>query len=127
MGFPYPHQSVKDPLSIPSGAMRHEIVIQKQVSGQDSFGQPQPNWTPVLTVLAAISTLSMREVYQMQFIGQVSHRITFRWPGSSSAITGGMRVLFGSRVFLIQAPDNVQERNRVLHLLCLEINPAASA
>lgn len=123
MPFPYPHQGIRDPLAIPSGAMRHEIQIQQQTSAQDSFGQPQQSWTTVLTTLAAIATLSQREVYQLQFLAQVSHRITIRWPGSSIGIAGGMRILFGSRVFQIQTPDNVQERNRVLHMMCLEINP----
>jgi SPP1 family predicted phage head-tail adaptor len=123
MPFPYPWQGVRDPLAIPSGAMRHEIQIQQQTTTPDSFGQPQPTWTTVLTAMAAFATLSEREVYQLQFTAQVTHRITVRWPGTSIGIAGGMRVLFGTRVFLIQTPDNVQERNRVLHLMCLEINP----
>lgn len=123
MGFPYPWGRVRDPLAIPSGAMRHEIQIQQQTSAKDSFGQPQPTWSTVLTVMAAIATLSQREVYALQLAAQVTHRITVRWPGTSIGIAGGMRILFGGRVFLIQTPDNVQERNRVLHLMCLEINP----
>jgi SPP1 family predicted phage head-tail adaptor len=93
--------------------MRHEIQIQQQSTTKDSFGQPQPVWTTVLTVMSAIATLSQREVYALQLAAQVTHRITVRWPGTSIGIAGGMRILYGSRTFLIQTPDNVQERNPV--------------
>lgn len=125
MPFPYPWQGVKDPLAIPSGAMRSQVEIQQQAPTPDSAGQPQAAWTTMWTTPAAISTLSMREVYQTaQFAAQVTHRITVRWPGNSIAIVGGQRVAFGSRIFQVQTVENVQERNRVLHLLCLEINGA---
>lgn len=123
MSFPYPYQRVKDPLAIPSGALRHWIQIQQQDSAQDAAGGPVDNWQTVYSTMSAIETLTMQEVYQTgQLVGRVSHRVTVRWPGSSIPLVQGMRVLFGARVFMVQAPDNVQERNRVVHLLCLEIN-----
>lgn len=123
MSFPYPHQGVRDPLAIPSGALRHWIEIQQQSGAQDAMGGPLDNWQTVYSTMSAIETLTMQEVYQTgQLVGRVSHRVTVRWPGSSIPLLQGMRVLFGGRVFMIQAPDNVQERNRVVHLLCLEIN-----
>lgn len=124
MPFPYPWQGVRDPLAIPSGAMRSEVTIERPPAAQDAYGQPGGTWTLVWTTLAAIATQSTREVYQAsQFVEQITHRITVRWPGASIVLVGGMRVVFGSRIFLVQTVENVQERNRVLHLMCLEINP----
>lgn len=123
MGYPYPWRGVKDPLAIPSGALRNCVQIQQQNPAQDAAGGPVSAWTTSLTAMAAIETLTMQEVYQTgQLVGRVSHRVTVRWPGASLPILNGMRVLFGGRTLMIQATDNVQERNRVLHLLCLEIN-----
>ncbi len=34
----------------------------------------------------------------------------------------GMQVAFGVRKFTVQTVENVQERNRVVHLMCLEVN-----
>ena len=116
------------PYIIDPRELRHQIQIQQQTSTQDSFGQPQATWSTVLTTMAKIASVALNERFQNeQFVAQISHRIIIRWPGTGIAIVGGMRILFGTRVFLIQVPDNVEERNSAMHLLCLEINPAASA
>jgi head-tail adaptor len=73
-------------------------------------------------VLAAFKTTSMRQPFQEGFVSVVAHRITIRFPGHSYPITDGMRVVKGSAVYLIQAVENVQERNRVLHLNCIRID-----
>jgi SPP1 family predicted phage head-tail adaptor len=111
------------PYLIDPGELRQQIQIQQQSTANDSVGQPQATWTTVLTTMAKIASISVVERWQSaQFVGQVSHRITMRWPGAGVTIAGGMRVLFGSRIFVLQGVDNVEERNIVLHLLCLEIN-----
>lgn len=103
--------------------LRHNIQIQLQSTGQDEFGQPLQAWNTILTAWASIEELTEAEQYQAgQFTSQVTHTITLRWP--SVAITGGMRVLHGSQVYLIQTPVNVQKRNIVLKLRALEINGA---
>jgi SPP1 family predicted phage head-tail adaptor len=123
MPFPYPWQGVRDPLAVPSGAMRSWVEIQQQGPGRDAAGGPANQWATVWSTMSAIATLSQSEVYEPgQIVGRVSHRVTVRWPGASVPILEGMRVLFDGRTFRIQAVDNVQERNRVLHLLCLEID-----
>jgi SPP1 family predicted phage head-tail adaptor len=121
--WPYPWNKNANPLAIPPGALRYQISLQKQASAQDSFGGESTSWTTVLTVMAAMMDINAREGYQPgQFVAEVTHRISIHWPGPDIAVAGGMRVLFGSRVFQIQAVENVQERNRVLHLKCLELN-----
>ena len=111
------------PIAIDPGQLRHQISIQSPSTSQTSTGSPTTSWTTFHTCMAAINTVSSREVYQAsQFTAQVSHAIKMRWPGPSVAIQGGQQVLFGSRVFKLQAVENVQERNRILILHCLEIN-----
>jgi SPP1 family predicted phage head-tail adaptor len=121
--FGYPWSGVRDPLAIPAGALRSAIQIQSQSATQDAYGQPVATWTTFLSVFAAIATVSSREVYQAsQFVSQVTHRVTIRWPGTSVVIEEGQRVVYGTHTYLIQAVENVQERNRVLNLMCLEID-----
>ena len=113
-----------NPLVIAPGTLRCQIQVQAQ-SGQDSLGGSAGTWATLLTCMAAISTMSSREVFQAsQFADQATHLITTYWPGSLG-IQAGMRVLYDGREFTIQMPpENVQERNRVLKLTCLEINNA---
>jgi len=121
---PYPWRKQPNPFVIPAGSLRFQIAIQQKSSTSfTATGSPLATWSTVWLGMAAMNTLTQREVYQTgQFSGQVTHRVSIYWPGASIAIVSGMQVLFGTRTFTIQAVDNVQERNRVLHLMCLEIN-----
>ena len=115
-------ESILNP-SIGAGELCHLIEIQAAAPTQDAVGGQSVAWVTILTTRAAIRTASSKEAYQaMQFTAQVSHLIKIRWPGPSILLLGGQQVLFGSRVFTLQAVENVQERNRVLLLQCLEIN-----
>lgn len=114
---------MKDPVVINSGELRHQVQIQKLETTQSSTGAPSTTWDTILTTMAAIMTASSREVYQAsQFTAQVSHVVKIRWPGSGITLAGGMQVIFGSRTFKLQTVENVQERNRVMLLHCLELN-----
>ena len=105
------------------GQMRRQVQIQQQSATPDSVGQPQLIWTTILTVMAAITATGAKESFATgQFSSQVTHRISIRWPGESVTLLGGQRVLYGARIFLVQAVENVRERNTLVHLMCLEIN-----
>jgi len=113
------------PYELDAGELRHQVSIQSPSTSQTSTGSPTTSWSTILTCFAAIYTLSSREVYQAsQFTELVTHVVKIRWPGASIGIQGGQQVLFGSRIFKVQTVDNVQERNRVLLLHCVEINGA---
>lgn len=130
MPYPYPWQSVKNPLIVPSGALRNAISIQMQSTAQDGFGQPIASWTPVLTCFAAIDTMRPGEQFQEGFVSQVVHEVTIRWPGPSIPILANMRVVVDpvpggtASMYLIQAVENVQQRNRLVRMTCLEIDNA---
>lgn len=123
MPLPYPYRAVRDPLALPDGFLRHQVALQAQTTTQTSSGAPQETWNTILTCFAGVESIHEREDFQTsQFVAQVTHRITVRWPGASIAIGGPMQIMFGSRIFKVQTVVNVQERNRVLQLYCLEIN-----
>lgn len=133
MAWPYPWQRVKDPLIIPSGALRNAIQIQSQSTTQDSFGGEIATWSTVLSCFAAIETMRTGEQFQEGFVSQVVHRITIRWPGPSVPILANMRVVVDpvpggqSSVYEIQAVENVQQRNKIVRMTCLEIDSATVA
>ena len=110
-------------LVVPAGSLRHTILIQSPSTSHDSFGQTVLTWTTVVTTRAAIKTVSAKELYQTgQLSSQVTHTITVRWPGILVQVAPGMQVVYGPHTYKIQAIDNVDERNRVLKLMCLAID-----
>lgn len=129
--WPYPYQSVTNPFVIPAGLLRNQVTLQSKdltPNGQDEYGGELVTWDTALTCMAAIVATAQKEAFQggqsAQFVAQVTQRVSLYWPGASVVIMGGMQVTFGSRTFAIQTVENVQERNRVLHLMCVEINGA---
>ena len=121
MAWPY---TAKDPLLIPPGQLRNEITLQAQSQAPDAVtGAPSASWATVMTTMAGIASQGSREVFQaQQYASQVTHVLTVRWPGTGVAIAGGMRVSFGTRTFTVQSVENVMERNRVMKLMCVEVD-----
>lgn len=128
MAWAYPWERVKDPLVIPSGGLRNAVQIQSQIATQDAFGQQVNTWSTTLNCFAAIETMRTGEQFQEGFVSQVVHRITIRWPGPTVPILANMRVVVDpvqggqASVYEIQAVENVQQRNRIVRMTCLEID-----
>lgn len=122
-----PAQKFNAPLAINPGDLCHRIAIQKPSSSQNpETGEPSLDFDTVVECSAAIRTPTSREMYQTgqggQFVSQVTKMVTIRWPGAGITITAGMRVKFGAKFFTIQTVEDVLERNRLVNLLCVEIN-----
>lgn len=101
-----------------AGDLRHRVTIQYAVETQNSYGEPVASWQDVATVWAAVEPLRGREYFDAQATqARVDHRIRIRY---RAGITPRMRVLFGSRVFEIQAVIEPESRRRELHLMCEE-------
>lgn len=105
------------------GRLRHEVVIEQPGSATESrFGAPSSTggWSTYSTVWARIVPLEGRERFEaQQTYEDVSHRIETRW---LDGVTSQMRVKYNNRTFQIEAPLNVEELDRELHLMCHEIN-----
>lgn len=104
------------------GNYRHKITIQERLTGQDSYGAPMESWTDLATAWASIEPLSGRELYAAQELNsEINVRIKMRYrPG----VLSSMRILYGTRIFDILAVVDIEERHRVLELLCKEMMPS---
>jgi SPP1 family predicted phage head-tail adaptor len=114
---------MKNPLSIESAARRHVVQIQQQSTTQDGLGGQIEVWTTVRTTWAKIVYLAAgsKENYQSgAFSSQVTHIITIV-ATPVPPIKPGMRIVFGSHVYLIQPFDDVQLQGVKLNLQCIEI------
>jgi SPP1 family predicted phage head-tail adaptor len=112
-----------DPYQLPSGGLPHLIQVQAPSATRDEFGQNNTTFTTILTCRAAIqSTASQTFRFAAQDNVQASNAtdvITIRWPGSGIEILPNMQVLFGTKVYTIQVVDNINNRNRIVRLLCV--------
>jgi Phage head-tail joining protein len=114
---------------IDPGKKRHRISIHMASVKQDTRGEETPAFGPVaLNCYAAIETTSPgRELFQDGFVAQIIHKVSIDWP-RSVRITGDMTVIvhpaLGAKAskYEIQTIENVQERNLVMILTCLEID-----
>jgi head-tail adaptor len=116
---------------IDPGKKRHRINIHAKNPTQDTSGQELTILGPIAwPCFAAIETMSTKEQFQDGFVSQVVHLISIDWPGWSIPITADMRVVVNpgpghpSSVYEIQTVENVQQRNLVVRLVCLEIDNA---
>jgi SPP1 family predicted phage head-tail adaptor len=101
-----------------AGKLRHRIVIQEKSVTRDEYNAEVITWTEVDTVWASVEPLSGREFLEGRLVeATVSHRITIRY---LSGITPEMRVLWGSRVFDVEAILNIEERDKMMVLMCQE-------
>lgn len=116
-----------NPAAVRPGRFRHLISLaSNKSSGQDGFGQPVNTWNTYLTVNAEVAQIYGQEQYQTsEFTSAAQVRISFRWPGGAVKISTGDRVFFGSHVYIIQVPDNLLLVDRLVNLICLEIDGTA--
>jgi SPP1 family predicted phage head-tail adaptor len=104
-----------------AGTLRHSIVLQSPTGTLDSFGERNTTWNDVATVRASINPITTREQFlAQQAQSSVTHKVTVRYGSEISTIDSSWRVLFGSRVFVIQGIRNIDERNKTIELLCEE-------
>lgn len=128
MPLPYPYKKVRDPLAIPPGLLRHQVEIQQPSATQDSMGTPTDSWTTVLTTFASVEDAKSAEGVDRMSEGwyspaaEITHVVRMRWPGASIPLAAGYQVLFNGRALKVQFVTNVQQRNRVILLGCIEVN-----
>ena len=102
------------------GAFRHKITIQQATETQGDDGAVVQAWATFATPYAEIVPLSGSENYVAQGItASVAYRITCRYV---SGVIPKMRILWGSRDFLIYAVRNLDEQNRFLVMTCEELD-----
>ena len=105
-----------------AGKLRHKITIKVQPPGQDSYGEKVADtvlWNDFHGCRAAIIPISGREFFTAQQVNAtVTTRIEIRY---KLGITAGMRVVFGTKVYDIKAPLDLEEKHKEIHLMCEEM------
>jgi len=100
------------------GLLRARIVLQRESPVAQGGGSYAVNWVDVANLWAQIEPVSGREVLQeVRLESRVTHRIILRY---RSDVNAGMRVVWGARVFSVQAVINLGERDRFTQLLAME-------
>jgi SPP1 family predicted phage head-tail adaptor len=104
--------------TIPVGALRHRMMLERPARLADGGGGAVVTWTPVSELWASIKPASGTEsVVADQVAGRVSHEIHVRYRAD---VSPAMRFSLGTRTFEIIAVMDVGERRRQLRCLCRE-------
>jgi SPP1 family predicted phage head-tail adaptor len=117
------------PTTISPGELRHRIQIAVPSGAQDSMGGISQNpleWTVRWTCWASIEAWTgSQSLGTDQFVSESSHWIVIRNPREAFTVTAAMYVWWNGRTFQITAVLNPDEANKLLVLVCAEINNSA--
>lgn len=102
-----------------AGKLRHVVNIQADQGTQNDVGEHIPSWVTVVTTRASVEPLAGREFFDaQQRQAEITHRVRLRY---RTGVEPTMRLLYRSRVLMIEAVIDVGERRRELHLMCREM------
>jgi SPP1 family predicted phage head-tail adaptor len=102
-----------------AGALKNLVSLQSASSTQGSTGEESQTWSTYATAWASISPMAGRELeHASQVFASANYKIIIR---HNSSVTPSHRVLWGTRIFEINAVLNVLERNREMELYCKEL------
>ena len=101
------------------GLLKKRIVLQSKQIETDNAGVQTEVWKDAFETWAAILPLRGKEFFASnQIHSEISVKVVLRY---KTGITSGMRVKYGTRFFDIKSVINIDERNRYLELMCLEV------
>lgn len=100
------------------GILRNQVVIQRKTSTQSTTGEEVITWVNVAMVWASIEPLRGQEFLEAaRLAADIDARIRIRY---RAGILPSMRVVFGERIFDIQAVIHVKELKREMQLMVKE-------
>jgi len=101
-----------------AGKLRHRIIIQKATEAPNEYGEMVQTWGTFATVNAAVEPLRGQELWAAQAQqARVTTRIRIRY---LAGVTPKMRVLFGTRLYLIDFIIDPEERHVEMQLMAEE-------
>lgn len=101
-----------------AGKLRHRLDIQRALETQGDTGEVTVIWSDFATVWGSVEPLRGREFFAArEQQARVTTRIRIRY---TAGVTPKMRVLFGDRIYLIDAVIDPEERHAELQLMCQE-------
>jgi SPP1 family predicted phage head-tail adaptor len=106
-----------------SGSLKHTISIQEITEGRSGAGAVTETWANVVgleTLRASIWPIKgIEKLESLKLEHEISHRVRIRY---RSGVTSKMRIKFGARYLDIISPINLDEKNKVLEMICMEKN-----
>ena len=104
-----------------AGKLRHKILIQKASEDFDENGELIQNWDNATTFAEAYAEILPavgREFWaSKQIVAEITGKMRLRY---IAGVNSKMRVKFGSRIFNIIVPINIEEKNIELVLMVSE-------
>jgi len=104
-----------------AGDLNKRVILQSPTGARDALGERVTTWTNVATVWARVRPLSGKE---LMIAGQqqsaTSHVVEIRYSATVKAVNNSWRVLFGSRILVVDNVINPDESNEKLMLYCTE-------
>ena len=109
-----------------AGRLNRRVQYQTLSEGADSLGQEEPTFTTQGTYWALIRNPGSTEALNAsQMKCEASHILVMRYSGFVPSPTG--RFLYGSRVFNVTGVLNIDERNREIRVMCIEVVAGATS
>jgi SPP1 family predicted phage head-tail adaptor len=102
-----------------AGDLKHKITLQTCTPTNNSNLEAIPTYSNFATVWAAIESISGKEYWESKTVtAETVVRIRIRYiPG----VLPTMRIVYGSRIFHIDAILHLHEQKREIHLMCREV------
>jgi SPP1 family predicted phage head-tail adaptor len=102
-----------------AGKLRHKITIEQRSTTPNSFGEPANTWTTFLTRWASVEPIIGKEFFSSQQVqAEVTTKIRIR---NAPGVLPQMRVIFGSKIYDIQAIMDIEEKGKEVLLMCKEV------
>ena len=99
--------------------MRHRVQVQRSVESRDAHGGVVRTWNTLSTRWANVEPLRGREFYSARQVNSdLSHKVTMRY---FSDVTTSDRLEFDCRHFNIDSIRNLNECDRELEVMCVEV------
>lgn len=103
------------------GNLRHRVTLQRLTGERGAAGGANDTWQDIGLRWASVKPLSGREwVNAAAANTEISHDVMLRADSLTKTLTPRDRLLFGGRVFDIQAVRNVDEVGAEMRLMCKE-------
>lgn len=103
-----------------AGTLRRKLTVQQRSTAPDGVGGVTNTWTDVLTTWGSVTAKTASPFLQLlagQQMAIQAYDIIIRYPPSLS-IEPGMRIVDGTRTYLIGNVTDTDERHRIMHLSC---------
>ena len=100
------------------GKLKHRVTLQSVSRVVAEGGRKETTWPTIATVWARVEPSALGPITRGERLEfPVSHKVTVPYSASYRATR---RIVFGNRVFLVNAQVNPGEENRVLVFNCEE-------